>query len=244
MRRLLTGTAATFLLLAALPGAALAQGTTVTQQELRLVTCPQPTLTVALGTVDCKAALCSNPAEPTLSALFGGAGYVQTMGHGLGSMLITALRGTNCFRIIDLDEIRKVQEKLQATGQQVKPPQIDRLINLTISSIELSGQRGGGVIVPLPFVGGVGVRIQQAALGVDVSVLDPSTLEVKDARGFSANSKSTSLAVGGGGLVGGTGLGAGWEWSHNVVLDAVARDVIVHVANYLATSLAGAQAAK
>lgn len=158
-------------------------------------------------------------------------------------MLITALRGTKCFHVIDLAEARKVQRELEATGQVVHPPNIDKLVNLDITSIELSGQHGGGGVVvplPVPVIGGVGVRKQYAELGVDMSVLNPTTLEVDAAQSFKADSQNTSLTLGGAFFNGQWGAGGAWTWSHNMALDAVARYVIVGVANYLAHALAGA----
>lgn len=160
-------------------------------------------------------------------------------------MLITALRGTNCFHVIDLAKVREVQREMEATGQEVHPPKIDKLINMDITSIELSGQHGGGgvvVPVPVPVIGGVGVRKQYAELGVDMSVLNPTTLEVDAAQSFKADSQNTSLTLGGAFFNGQFGAGGVWTWSHNIALDAVARYVIVGVANYLAHTLAGASA--
>lgn len=228
--------------LCVLPGTVLAQGTSVSTQQLPLATCPAPGPTIAIGEVECKAGACTNQSERGLIAVFG-AGYAQSMGKGLGDMLLTALRGTSCFHVIDLAEARKVQREMEATGQVVHPPNIDKLVNVDITSIELSGQHGGGgviVPVPVPIIGGVGVRKQYAELGVDMSVLNPTTLEVDAAQSFKADSQNTSLTLGGAFFNGQFGAGGVWTWSHNITLDAVARYVIVAVANYLAHNLAGA----
>jgi curli biogenesis system outer membrane secretion channel CsgG len=217
--------------------------TKVEQNKLPLVKCSEPSITVALGTVDCKAQACENPssADPKqniLASLFGGSGGVQGVGKGLGNMFTTALKETKCFKIVDLEKYEKIKKQLEATGQTVKPPKIDQFINLTITQLELSrssGALGGGFI---PIIGAIKKDTQSAEIGVDVSTMDPATLEISEAKSFKANSEKTSW-----GLFGGTGgyggaVGGGWSWSNNLALDTVARQVIVEATNYLAETYA------
>jgi len=215
-----------------------ADKTKVEQQKLPLVKCSEPSLTVALGTVECKAQACeagSGPASNFLASVFGATGGIQGVGKGLGNMLITALKETNCFKIVDLEKFEKVKKQLEATGQIVKPPKIDKFINLTITQIALSRSSGAlGGFIPIPLLGAVSMNTQSAELGVDVSVMDPATLEITDAKSFKANSEQTSFGLFGAGGIGGGGLGGGWSWSNNLALDMVARKVIVEAANYLA----------
>ncbi|GAB6075679.1 CsgG/HfaB family protein [Desulfurobacterium crinifex] len=220
---------------------AIAGTTEVKEKEIPVYKCSAPVMTVALGDVECKAEACVSPSSPqqnVLARLFGGSGSVQSVGKGLGDMLLTALRESNCFKIIDLDRFNKLKKKLEATGQKIKPPKIDKFINLTITDISLSrssGALGGGFI---PVLGAIKKDTQEAKLSVDISVLDPTTLEVDFAKTFSANSKETSWGLFGAGGVGGAGVGGGWSWSKNLALDAVARDVIVQAVNSLAEKYA------
>jgi curli biogenesis system outer membrane secretion channel CsgG len=220
---------------------AFAGTTSVSEAEIPVYKCSSPVMTVALGDVDCKAKACTAPNSPQqniLAQIMGGSGSVQSIGKGLGDMLITALKESNCFKVIDLDRFNRLKKKLEATGQKIKPPKIDKFINLTITDIELSrssGALGGGFI---PVLGAIKKDKQSAKLSVDVSTLDPSTLEVDFARSFSANSEETSWGLFGAGAAGGAAAGGGWSWSKNLALDAVARDVIIRAVDSLAEKYA------
>ena len=220
---------------------AFAGTTNIQETKIPVYKCSEPVMTVALGDVECKAQACTSPNSPqqnVLAKIFGGSGYVQSIGKGLGDMLLTALRESNCFKVIDLDRFNKLKKKLEATGQKIKPPKIDKFINLTITDISLSrssGALGGGVI---PVLGAIKKDTQEAKLSVDISVLNPATLEVEFAKTFSADSKETSWGLFGAGGAGGIGVGGGWSWSHNLALDSVARDVIVRAVNSLAEKYA------
>ncbi len=220
---------------------AIAGTTEVKEKTIPVYKCSAPVMTVALGDVECKARACTSPNSPQqniLAQALGGSGNVQAIGRGLGDMLLTALRESNCFKIIDLDRFNKLKRKLEATGQKIKPPKIDRFINLTITEISLSrssGAIGGGFI---PVLGALKKDTQQAKLSIDISVLNPTTLEVDFAKSFSADSKETSWGLFGAGGAGGFGAAGGWSWSKNLALDAVARDVIVQAVNSLAEKYA------
>lgn len=68
--------------------------------------------------------------------------------------------------------------------------------------------------------------------------MDPTTLEISEAKSFTANSEKTSWGLFGAGAGAGFGAGGGWSWSKNLALDTVARDVITQATNYLAESYA------
>jgi Uncharacterized protein involved in formation of curli polymers len=215
--------------------------TKVQQNKLPIVKCSEPVMTVALGSVDCKAQACEAPADPRqnmLAAIFGGSANVQGIGKGLGNMLITALKESRCFKVIDLDQFEQVKKKLEATGQKVQPPKIDKFINLTITQIALSrssGALGGGFI---PILSAIKKDTQSAEVGIDIALMDPVTLEISEAKSFKANSEKTSWGLFGAGGFDGFGGGGGWSWSNNLALDTVAREVIVEATNYLAETYA------
>lgn len=173
------------------------------------------------------------------------------------NMLTTAIKESGCFKVIDLDQFKKLSEKLAATGQVVKPPQIDYFINGTITSIELSktkkglgvGASLGGLFGTVGAVAGVvagAVRKdeQKSKMGVDVEIIDPSTLEVTASRALQADSEKSSWGIGGGGYGGGVGGLGGFSLSENMALDSVARSVIIESANFVCENLAGEKVAK
>jgi curli biogenesis system outer membrane secretion channel CsgG len=103
-----------------------------------------------------------------------------------------------------------------------------------ITALELSkegGALGGGFI---PLLGLISKNTEKASMQLDLTSMNPQTLEINEARSFSANSDKSSwgfAAVGG-------GVGGGWSISKSLALDMVARDIIVSSANYLAETYA------
>ena len=230
--------------------------TKVTTISIPVNKCAAPMGNIAIGDFDCKAASCGSAQADNPQAMFLaqalGQGGVQGVGKGLRNMLTTAIKESKCFKVIDLDQFKTMAEKLAATGQVVQPPKIDFFINGTITSIELSkssGGVGGGVAVgslfgPIGMVAGlvagaVSKSDQKAKMGVDVSIMDPTTLEVTSSTAFMADSEKTSWGFGAGGIAGGVGGMGGFSLSENLALDNVAREVIIESANYVSTTLAG-----
>jgi len=219
-----------------------AQGkeTKTEERQIPVVRCSEPAASVAVMDFDCKASACQQPNNPKLLPIFEvlttGSG-VQGLGKGVATMLTNALKATNCFRIVDLEQYERMKRLLSATGQTVQPPKVDYMILGSITAVELErrgGPLGGGVV---PLLGAISVKKDRAQLAVDVNVIKPETLEVAYSKSFSANSEKTSWSLFGAGAAGAFG-GAGWSISKNLSLDMVARDVVVQVANALAEEIA------
>jgi len=220
--------------------AAQAKETKTEERQIPVVKCSEPVYSVMVMDFDCKASACQQPNNPKLLPIFEvlttGSG-VQGLGKGVATMLTNALKATNCFRIVDLEQYERMQKLLSATGQKVQPPKVDYMIMGSITALELErsgGPLGGGVV---PLLGAISVKKDKAKLAADVNVIKPETLEVAYSKSFSANSEKTSWSLFGGGAAGAFG-GAGWSISKNLSLDVVARDVVVQVANALAEELA------
>jgi curli biogenesis system outer membrane secretion channel CsgG len=217
-----------------------AKETKTEERQIPVVRCSEPVASVAVMDFDCKASACQQPNNPKLLPIFEvlttGSG-VQGLGKGVATMLTNALKATNCFRIVDLEQYERMKRLLEATGQKVQPPKVDYMILGSITAVELErrgGPLGGGL---LPVVGAISVKKDRAKLAVDVNVIKPETLEVAYSKSFEANSEKTSWSLFGAGAAGAFG-GAGWSISKNLSLDMVARDVVVQVANALAEEIA------
>jgi curli biogenesis system outer membrane secretion channel CsgG len=221
--------------------AAQAKDTKIEEKQIPVVKCSAPVYSVMVMDFDCKAAACQQPNNPKLLPIFEvlttGSG-VQGLGKGVATMLTNALKATNCFRIVDLEQYERMKKLLEATGQKVQPPKVDYTIIGSITALELErrgGPLGGGVV---PLLGAVSVKKDKAKLAVDVNVITPETLEVAYSKSFEANSEKSSWSLFGAGAGGSAFGGAGWSISRNLSLDVVARDVVVQVANALAETLA------
>jgi len=217
-----------------------AKETKTEERQIPVVKCSEPVYSVMVMDFDCKASACQQPNNPKLLPIFEvltTGGGVQGLGKGVATMLTNALKATNCFRIVDLEQYERIKKLLEATGQKVQPPRVDYMIIGSITALELErsgGPLGGGVV---PLLGAISVKKDKAKLAVDVNVMKPETLEVAYSKSFEANSEKTSWSLFGGGAAGAFG-GAGWSISKNLSLDMVARDVVVQVANALAEELA------
>jgi len=217
--------------------------TTTVERQIPVVRCAEPVYSVMVMEFDCKANSCqeANPGNPKLLLIYealAGTGGVKGVGKGLATMLTNALKTTNCFRIVDLEQYERMKKLLEATGQKVQPPKVDYMIMGSITALELErsgGALGGGLI---PILGAINVRKDKAKLGVDVNIIKPETLEIIYSNSFDANSEKSSWGLFGAGAGGGFGAGGGWSISKNLSLDMVARDVVVQVANSIAEKLA------
>lgn len=221
---------------------AVSADTEVTTITIPVVKCSAPVKSIAIISLECTAASCQpngGGSDPrggiqALAAMFSGQGGVQTLGKGMGSMFANALKETGCFKLIDLEQVKKVKAMLEASGQTVTPPQIDLMVSGQIPSVELTksgGALAGGFI---PVVGLFSRHKEEAAITMDISVMNPSTMEVGASQSFSAKSDKVSWGFGGGAGV----VGGGWSVSKSMALDAVAREAVVNAANFVAETYA------
>jgi len=222
----------------------MADETTVKEMSVPVVKCSAPVGTLSILDVDCKAAACQDTGTPRagllgLAQLFSGAGGVQGVGKGVGAMLSNALKETGCFKIIDLEKVKAMQARLEATGQKIAPPKIDHVVAGTITAIEYSKEGGallGGIV---PVVGLVSKNTEKAQMTMEVSVLDPATTEVTHSKTFAADSSKSSWGFALGGYRNAGLGGGGWSISKSLSMDKVTQEVVFSAANYIAESLAG-----
>lgn len=211
----------------------------VEEVKVPVVHCSAPVLNIVINEVECKAASCEKGSDVKagifgLQQMLAGGGATQGIGKGVKSMLTNAVKESKCFKIVDLEQFEKVKKMMEATGQKVTPPQIDLFVNGTISSVELSksgGAIGGGFI---PFVGLVSKNTEQANLVLDVTTMNPNTMEIGEAKSFRADSEKSSWGFAG--FAG--GVGGGWSISKSMALDNVVREVVFNTTNYLADTYA------
>ena len=215
------------------------EGTKVQELVVPVNKCVAPMLSIAISNIDCKAQSCQDSGVPSggfaaLAALASGQGNVKGIGTGVKSMLTNAIKETNCFKIVDLEQFEKVKQMMAATGQEVKPPKIDLIISGTISSVDVSKEGGaiaGGII---PIVGLFSKNTSKASIGVEFTAMNPMTLEMSNSKSFKADSEKSSWGFGG--FAG--PMGGGWSATKNVALDNVIRDVVFSATNYLTETYA------
>ncbi|MDQ7039306.1 MAG: CsgG/HfaB family protein, partial [Aquificota bacterium] len=148
----------------------------VRAREPELPRCDRPLGTIVARNFKCKAASCVG------NRLVFGPSYTiqlspQILGEGLSDMLVTALVQTGCFRVLERETLQEIKEELELLGAQPKQTLkgADFLITGAITALEMkaSGVGGGGVVIPLPFLGGAGVKAQKqkAHIALDLRIV-------------------------------------------------------------------------
>lgn len=224
-------------IVAALASSVMADETKVEQMVIPVSHCSAPVMNIVIQDVECKAASCDGGGAKggmfNIAQMLSG-GATQGIGKGVKSMLTNAVKESGCFKIVDLDQFEKVKKMMEATGQVVKPPQIDLFINGTISSVEVNkegGALGGGFI---PLVGLISKNTEKANMVLDVYTMNPQTMEIGESKSFKADSEKTSWGFG----AAGSGFGGAYSISKSLALDNVVRDVVFSTTNYLAETFA------
>lgn len=214
-----------------------ADETVVTEVKVPVSHCSAPVQNIVINEVECKASSCDGGGAK--AGMFGIAqmlagGGTEGIGKGVRSMLTNAIKESKCFKIVDMEQFEKVKKMMEATGQKVNPPQIDMFISGTISSVEVSkegGALGGGFV---PFLGLISKNTEKANMVLDITTMNPNTMEIGEAKSFKADSEKSSWGFG----AAGGGLGGGWSVSKSLALDNVVRDVVFSTTNYLAETFA------
>lgn len=205
----------------------------IKKREPDLPKCDKPIGTIVAREFKCKAAACKGT-----KLVFAGSYSVEVsprvLGEGLSDMLITALVKTGCFNVLERETIEAIKEELELRGIQ---PQntlkaADFLITGSITSLEMnaSGIGGGGIAIPLPIIGAVGVK---AGKGKALIALDLRLIRVKDAQILVAEtvegkSERWKFGLGGGGLIGSVVTGGWFEAFKNTPMEEATRDLIYH----------------
>ena len=227
-----------------------ADGTKVGEKAYQLPSCAAPIASVVVGKLVCKAASCMpiGP-DPTglgaLARLAGGAQQANfaNFGDGMGAMLTTALKSTNCFDIQEREALDELAKELALVGKKVEVQQADFMISGSITSLNMSTEKtqiGGGFI---PIVGLFSLTTKTADLGLDIKVIDVNRAKILESRTFTANNETTSTSFGAAGF-GGLGILAGGMSSYkDTPLEPIIRDVLAQVASFTASKLVSVKGA-
>ncbi len=213
----------------------------VKERTLSLPYCNKPIGTITARSFKCKAAGCQGDVirftgyEITISQ--------KALGDGLSDMLLTALTQTGCFKVVERMAIEEIKEELELMG--VSPKQTlkaaDFIITGAVTALELkaSGIGGGGVVIPLPFIGGVGVKVgkDKAHIGLDMRIVRVRDAEILSAKTVEGKSERWKFGLGVAGLFGTTIGGAWFEAVKNTPLEEATRDLIAKAVTLIVNDL-------
>ncbi len=211
-------------------------------REPELPKCDRPIGTIVARGFKCKAAACVG------NRLVFGPNYMvelspKVLGDGLSDMLVTALVQTGCFKVLERETLREIKEELELMG--VQPRQTlkgaDFLLTGAITALEMkaSGVGGGGIVVPLPFLGGAGIKVgkQKAHIALDLRVVRVSDAEILLARAVEGKSERWRFGIGGGGLFGKVLAGGWFDVFRNTPMEEATRDLIYHAVKLIVSEL-------
>lgn len=183
---------------------------------------------VAIGDVKCKAAACKSTNAGRSSGLFAllrlaGVPNFEGIGNGLQDMFTTALQQTGCFRIINKEALKNMEEY----GIKIKAKKPDYIVIASVTSINFtrrSGSFGGGLI---PIIGAISSTKEKASMTMDFQLVDTKTGEIVFSKTYTAESGKTSYGIGGVGYYSGIGFGGAVSGLSGTAMEEVARDIIV-----------------
>ena len=202
-------------------------------REPELPKCDRPLGTIVARGFKCKAAACVGD-----RLVFSGNYTVQVspkvLGDGLSDMIVTALVKTGCFKVLERETLEEIKEELELLG--VKPrgalKGADFLLTGAVTALEMnaSGMGGGGVVIPLPFLGGVGIKAgkSKAHIAIDMRLIRVRDAEVLMAETVEGKSERWKFGVGGGGLFGSVVAGGWFDAFKNTPMEEATRDLIYH----------------
>lgn len=153
------------------------------------------------------------------------------IGDGTQEMLIDALFKTNRFIVLESAALKDVKSEyeLGEGGWAASAPEkgtfetADIILTGAITAFEpdYKGRSGGGIVVPLPWKIGGGVKIEkkEAYIAASIRLVDVRTRRIIKTGTVEGYSSRSSLGIIGGGLIGPVVLGAGFESYQNTPME-------------------------
>lgn len=214
----------------------------VKERTLTLPHCDKPIGVISAKSFKCKAASCQGG-----RIVFGGTFTIETtpqaLGDGLADMLVTALANTGCFKVVERAALEEIKEELELMGVTPKKTlkAADFIITGAVTALEMSasGAGGGGLIIPLPWKFGGGLKLgkSKAHIALDMRIVRVKDGEILVAKTVEGKSERWKFGVGGGGLFGDV-VGGGWfEAFKNTPLEEATRDLIARAVTLIIEEL-------
>jgi curli biogenesis system outer membrane secretion channel CsgG len=211
---------------------AFAAETEITEKTLQVTKCEKPIGKIALGKVTCKAASCSNPKTPTASflqqiaSLTGQPAY-EGIGQGIGDMLISALKQTACFEVLERESLEELKQEMALIGKKVELEAADFLIGGAVTSLTMETTNTNLGLGIIPILSAVDIKKTKAIVGMDIRIIDVNYGKVTFTKSYEANNQKSGLGIGAGAIWHGVGFGGIFSQLKGTALEEVIRDVVV-----------------
>lgn len=148
-----------------------------------------PKASVVVAEFECKAAKCN-----------------YSIGRGMADALISALVMSNRFEVLESsNNLGILQSELNVTGESSAFQGSDIAIIAAVTAFEpdASGIGGAGVVVPVPFIGGVSASKEEAYVAIDLRLVDIRTRRVVTVSKIEGLASRFGGGLYGGGILGG-----------------------------------------
>ena len=206
--------------------------TVITEKTAQVQKCEKPIGKIALGKVTCKAASCSNPKTPEASflqqiaSLTGQPAY-EGIGQGIGDMLISALRETGCFEVLERESLEELKQEMALMGKNIELEAADFLIGGSVTSLTMETTNTNLGLGIIPVLSAVDIKKTRAIVGMDIRVVDVNSGKVTFTKSYEANNQKSGLGIGAGTGWHGVGFGGIFSQLKGTALEEVVRDVVV-----------------
>ena len=206
--------------------------TVITEKTAQVQKCEKPIGKIALGKVTCKAAFCSNPKSPAASflqqiaSLTGQPAY-EGIGQGIGDMLISALKQTGCFEVLERESMEELKQEVALMGKNIELEAADFLIGGSVTSLTMETTNTNLGLGIIPVLSAVDIKKTRALVGMDIRIIDVNSGKITFTKSYEANNQKSGLGIGAGGGWNGVGFGGIFSQLKGTALEEVVRDVVV-----------------
>jgi len=206
--------------------------TEITENIAQVPKCEKPIGKIALGKVTCKAASCSNPKTPTASflqqiaSLTGQPAY-EGIGQGIGDMLISALKQTGCFEVLERESLEELKQEMALIGKNIELETADFLVGGSVTSLTMETTNTNLGLGIIPLLSAVDIKKTKAVVGMDIRIIDVNSGKITFTKSYEANNQKSGLGIGAGAGWHGVGFGGIYGQLKGTALEEVVRDVVV-----------------
>jgi len=171
------------------------------------------------------------------------------IGDGMQEMIIDALFKTNRFIVLESAALQDIkgEYELGESGWAANAPEkgtfetADILLTGAITAFEpdYQGKSGGGIVIPLPWKVGGGVKVskKEAYIAASIRLVDVRTRRILKTGTVEGYSSKSSLGLIGGGVIGGVALGAGFESYQNTPMEKAVMIMLENAINEIVKSV-------
>lgn len=226
-----------------------ASETEIKEKIYNIQQCPTSYGKISLGKISCKASLCQKAQTPKAGFLqqlmaISGQPSFEGIGDGIGDMLLTALKQTNCFDVMEREALEELKKEMELMGKPIQLEAADFLISGSINSIGMDTSQTNLGLGFIPLLSAIDVKKTTANLAMDIRVIDVKSAKIVMSKTYEANSAKTGLGIGAAGYGGGLAFGGAFSTLKGTPIEEVARDVIVRAASDIVKLIATINDAK